>query len=146
MSMEKLGTNGRHSTVGQRTHTPNSSLFFSPTAGAGIHTPGNRGSGYLPAGYYTAGSAPPGGGPGMAHLSSSSIGLSPLGPQSQGYSRTRSAGPSPPGSPVPPPSRGGHGHDAMQPSTSSLNLSVPPQGRAPSAYLEDLFENHAPGR
>ncbi|EEP82890.1 predicted protein [Uncinocarpus reesii 1704] len=141
ISREKVSKD-RHSRVGP-SHTPNQSLFFSPTAGASMHTPGNRGSGYLPAGYYSASSAAPGGGAGLAHLSTSSIGLSPLGPQAQGYSRTRS-GPSPPGSPGLPPSS--RGHDQAHPSTSSLNLSTAPQGRAPSAYLEDLFENHPPGR
>ncbi|EEH04386.1 conserved hypothetical protein [Histoplasma capsulatum G186AR] len=137
MSMEKMGGSGaRLSGLPPRNHTPNSSLFFSPTAGAGMHTSGNRGSGYLPAGYYAAGAAS---GPGQ------SIGLSPLGPQTQGYTRTRSAsGITPPGSPsLAPTSRGG-GHEQGYPSTSSVNLSVAPQGRAPSAYLEDLFENHNP--
>ncbi|OJD17766.1 hypothetical protein AJ78_02175 [Emergomyces pasteurianus Ep9510] len=137
MSMEKMGGNGaRHSGLPPRTHTPTSSLFFSPTAGAGMHTSGNRGSGYLPAGYYAAGTAAVPGQP---------IGLSPLGPQNQGYGRTRSTGgPSPPASPsLAPTSRGG-GHEQSYPSTSSINLSVAPQGRAPSAYLEDLFENHHP--
>lgn len=32
----------------------------------------------------------------------------------------------------------------MQASNSSLNLSVAPQSRAPSAYLDDLFESHQP--
>lgn len=144
MSMEKIGHN-RHSAA-PGTHRPTSNLFFSPTAGTSMQTPGNRGSGYLPAGYYSASSATPGGGSGLAHLSSSSIGLSNLGPgpQAQGYSRTRSVGPSPPGSPgLPPNSRGPE--PTHHPSTSSLNLNAPPQGRAPSAYLEDLFENHPPG-
>ncbi|ODH46008.1 hypothetical protein GX48_07905 [Paracoccidioides brasiliensis] len=141
MSMEKLGTNVRHSTLGPRNHTPNSSLFFSPTAGAGMHSSGNKGSGYLPAGYYAAGSTVPGGGPGLAHAGQS-IGLSPLGPQAQGYSRTRSSAPSPPASPsLAPTSRG---HEQGYPSTSSINLSAATQARAPSAYLEDLFENHNP--
>ncbi|KAK2750194.1 hypothetical protein FQN57_004691 [Myotisia sp. PD_48] len=146
MSMEKLGSNSGHRNSGlpRGGHAPNPSLFFSPTAGASMHTPGNRSSGYLPAGYYAASGAAPGGGTGLAHLSSSSIGLSPLGPQSQGYSRTRSTGPSPPGSPGLPPSS--RGYEQGHPSTSSLNLTSPPQGRAPSAYLEDLFENHPPGR
>ncbi|PGH11491.1 hypothetical protein AJ79_04866 [Helicocarpus griseus UAMH5409] len=140
MSMEKMGgSSARHSTLPPRTHTPNASLFFSPTAGANMHAAsGNRGSSYLPAGYYAAGSATPGSGSGMAHAGQS-IGLSPLGPQSQGYARTRST---PPASPsLPPTSRG---HEQLYPSTSSLNLSAAPQGRAPSAYLEDLFENHHP--
>ncbi|KAI1985341.1 hypothetical protein LOZ53_005108 [Ophidiomyces ophidiicola] len=137
MSMEKIAKD-RHSRVIQP-HTPNQSLFFSPTAGASMHNPGNRASSYLPAGYYSASGATPGGGSGLAHFGGS--GLSPLGPQAQGYSRTKS-GPSPPASPILPPSS--RGHDQLHPSSSSLNLSTPPQGRAPSAYLEDLFENHAP--
>ncbi|EEQ91883.1 uncharacterized protein BDCG_07003 [Blastomyces dermatitidis ER-3] len=139
MSMEKMGNSGaRLSGLPPRTHTPNSSLFFSPTAGAGLHTSGNRGSSYLPAGYYATGSTTA---PGQ------SIGLSPLGPQTQGYPRTRSTGgTTPPASPsLAPTSRGG-GHEQGFPSTSSVNLSVAPQGRAPSAYLEDLFENHPPSQ
>ena len=60
-------------------------------------------------------------------------------------------GPSPPRSPSLPPSRGtdtvlGKAGLTMHTSNSSLNLSVAPQSRAPSAYLEDLFENHPPGQ
>ncbi len=154
LSLDHLGTTGR--TAGKRStnHTPRSSLFFSPTAGTGMHTPGNRGSGYLPAGYYAAGNSAPGSGSGMTNIGGN-IGLNTLNPQSQGYSRARSMGPSPPGSPSLPPSRGGEGayrrnsHGGLLPSqasTSTLNLSVPPQGRAPSAYLEDLFESHRPGQ
>jgi len=114
-----------------------SSLFFSPTAGAanaGLNNAGNRGSNYLPAGYYAAGASAPGNGQGMAHIGSghgNSISLSNLGPQRDGYSRARSMGPSPPDSPAI-----GHGN-----SSSTLNLNVPPgEQRAPSAYLEDLFD------
>ena len=124
------------------------SLFFSPTAGTGTQTPGNRGSSYLPAGYYAAGTSAPGGGSGMTHVGGGGIGLSNLAPQNHRYSRARSVGPSPPGSPSLPPSRGAEstlGRLNMHESNSSLNLSAPPQGRAPSAYLEDLFENHPPG-
>ncbi|EAU34751.1 predicted protein [Aspergillus terreus NIH2624] len=143
VSLDKLSSNKRGSHANPRSSkVPSSSsgLFFSPTAGA--HTSGNRGSSYLPAGYYAAGSSAAGSHPSM-HFSSSD--LPGLGPQSQGYVRTRS-GPSPPGTPTYEPSP--H-HAARQSyvggSTSSLNLSSPPpQGRTPSAYLEDLFENHAP--
>ena len=140
---------------GSKTNTPaRGSLFFSPTAGAGIQTPGNRGSGYLPAGYYAAGNAAAGGGAGMTHLGGgNSISLGNLRPKSHRYSRAQSVGPSPPISPGLPPSRSGEAAYARpstagisaQASTSTLNLSVPPQGRAPSAFLEDLFENHPPG-
>lgn len=141
MSMEKLGNPARNSTLPPRHHNPRSSLFFSPTAGGGMNTSGNRGSTYLPAGYYAAA---PGNGSGLAHLSGSSIPLSPLGPQGLGYSRTKSMGTTPPGSPGLRPTS--HDNDHSHPSTSSVNLTSAPQGRAPSAYLEDLFENHPPGR
>ncbi|KAF2757141.1 hypothetical protein EJ05DRAFT_477360 [Pseudovirgaria hyperparasitica] len=142
-----------------------SSLFFSPTAGPG-HQSQNRSSSYLPAGYYAPGNSTPTG-------SSANLGQGPsslsLNPSAAGYNRARSTGPSPPGSPALP-SRDGYpraarGRDfdsfsrssvvntgdrsrsvyAGRPSTSSLNLSVAPEGRAPSAYLEDLFENHGSG-
>jgi len=120
-----------------------SDLFFSPTAGAagaGLATTGNRGSNYLPAGYYAAGSAQAGNaqshvpmGPGHQPA----ISLSNLGPQSHGYSRSRSTGPSPPDSPA---YGAEKGHMA---SSSTLNLNQAygnGQERAPSAYLEDLFD------
>jgi len=77
-----------------------------------------------------------------------SISLSNLGPHAQGYSRARSMGPSPPGSPILPPSRGADTsyNRTTHTSTSSLNLTRGgASDRAPSAYLEDLFENHPPG-
>lgn len=128
MSLEKLGGNNRNSFAPPKMPKTNSGLFYSPTAGAGMAASGNRASSYLPAGYYAAG----------------------MGPQSQGYTRTGSFGPSPPGSPALPPSRGNDGSyngrlSHAGASTSSLNVNVPPQGRAPSAYLEDLFESHTPG-
>lgn len=162
MSLDKLGgsTNTRSSYAPPKMPTTGSGLFYSPTASAGSHVNLNRGSTYLPAGYYAA-AAPgnastPGGGPGMSHVPSGGLGLASAmgGPQSQGYTRTGSFGPSPPGSPNLPPSRGNEGsynsntrlsHHAGA-STSTLNINSPPQGRAPSAYLEDLFESHAPGQ
>ncbi|KAI4280497.1 MAG: hypothetical protein L6R38_004406 [Xanthoria sp. 2 TBL-2021] len=136
---------------GSKTHTARSSLFFSPTAGSGMQAPGNRGSGYLPAGYYAPGNAGAGGGAGMTHVE----GRSPLSghrEQNRRYSRARSAGPSPPGTPssLRPSSRGAEvGYRpstaglSTQASTSTLNLSTAPQVRAPSAYLDDLFEDHS---
>lgn len=150
LSLDRLAVNSKR---GSKVNPAQGSLFFSPTAGSGMHTPGNRGSGYLPAGYYAAGSAAPGGGSGMTHIGGGgSISLSNLGPKSHRYSRARSVGPSPPVSPGLAPSRTGdtaYGRPSTAglstyASTSDLNLSVPPQGRAPSAYLEDLFENHTP--
>ena len=151
LSLDHLGPSGKGGVK-----TPSSargSLFFSPTASTGMQTPGNRGSTHLPAGYYAAGNSAPSGGSGMTHIGAGGIGLSNLTPQNHRYSRARSTGPSPPGSPSLPPSRGadstlgrlGTPGLTMHASNSSLNLSAPPQGRAPSAYLEDLFENHPPG-
>ncbi|KAI4180872.1 MAG: hypothetical protein LQ346_006894 [Caloplaca aetnensis] len=147
LSLERLAATSKG---GSKSNTARSSLFFSPTAGAGMQTPGNRGSGYLPAGYYAAGNAAAGGGSGMTHLG----GATPMTGQNKRYSRARSAGPSPPatpGTPSLPPSRGAevaYGRPSTaglstQASTSTLNLSTAPQGRAPSAYLEDLFEGHS---
>lgn len=152
LSLEHLGASGRTGTnPSKKIPTSKSNLFFSPTAGAGMHNPSNRGSSYLPAGYYAAGNSAPGGGPGMTHVGSGPSSFSGLGPQSHGYSRARSLGPSPPGSPALPPSRGadvGYGRASTAGlsthSTSTLNLSAPPQGRAPSAYLEDLMANYPP--
>ncbi|TVY83232.1 hypothetical protein LSUE1_G001191 [Lachnellula suecica] len=118
------------------------SLFFSPTAGAaagGLNSAGNRASSYLPAGYYAAGAAQAGNA--QSHVSlgqghGNAISLSNLGPQSAGYSRARSMGPSPPDSPSLTASRG------PMASNSTLNLTQGYGGeqRAPSAYLEDLFD------
>ncbi|TQB75291.1 hypothetical protein MPDQ_003266 [Monascus purpureus] len=110
--------------IGPKAPGSNSGLFFSPTAGPGYHQPGTRTSTYLPAGYYAAGPAIPG-----AHGSSL-------------------RNPSPPGSPAPPSSAGldsqynTHRRSSFVASMSSLNLTSAPQGRAPSAYLDDLFDNH----
>ncbi|ORY11239.1 hypothetical protein BCR34DRAFT_601505 [Clohesyomyces aquaticus] len=153
------------------------SLFFSPTAGgaAGLRDQ-NRSSGYLPAGYYSSGSAAPASGSPVTHIGGHST--NSLHAPGNRYS-TRSAV-SPPGSPSLPPSRG---YDRAPPSRdgismynrnsvatlgnhpgaaggiygnggqnnpSQLSLNVPggtsvAGGRAPSAYLEDLFENHGTG-
>ncbi|KAF2842883.1 hypothetical protein M501DRAFT_1005599 [Patellaria atrata CBS 101060] len=151
-----------------------SSLFFSPTAGAGLHSSANRSSSFLPAGYYASTNSAPAGGAGMTHIGGGGL-LSSLGPQGAGYSRAQSIGHSPPGSPNLPPSRGAdsiygcvpsRGNDSSiwrgsivgnvgergalygssGPSTSTLNLNTPgTERRAPSAYLEDLFENHGNG-
>lgn len=106
------------------------SLFFSPTALAGGNNPGNRTSNYLPAGYYAAGNSVPGAYPGERQ----SINLSNLTPQ--GYvARNHTVDRSPPGSP----SHGTHSE------SSTLDLR---QGdgnvRAPSAFLQDLFDGEGP--
>lgn len=156
ITLEKLGSGHHHqrtNTANSNGRTPNSSLFFSPTAGAGMHT-SHRNSGYLPAGYYAAGTSIPGSANGTTTIGG--IGRESMRPTSQGYVRPRSMGPSPPVSPsLPPSSRGvdtAYGAPSnldmsTHPSTSTLNLSTaPPPGRAPSAYLEDLFENHTTGQ
>ncbi|RHZ71022.1 hypothetical protein CDV55_107616 [Aspergillus turcosus] len=149
MSLEKLPPHHRNSYNPRASNIPStgSGLFFSPTAGAGLNTTGSRGSSYLPAGYYAAGNAAP--------ASSQNIPYSTpeMRPHSQGYVRTKSS-PSPPRSPGLSPS-GLHDthydphsrHSYVAGSTSSLNLASPThpsQGRTPSAFLEDLFESHAP--
>ncbi|TVY43398.1 hypothetical protein LOCC1_G003931 [Lachnellula occidentalis] len=140
ISLSGLGGGGkrgkRDSKASPAPHGASStSLFFSPTAGAAQNTPGNRASTYLPAGYYAAGAAQTpshvslggGGGPGIS--------LSNLGPQSAGYTRARSIGPSPPNSP----SLRGSKHMASS-STLNLNQGYGGDQRAPSAFLEDLFD------
>ncbi|KAJ5975376.1 hypothetical protein N7481_009083 [Penicillium waksmanii] len=153
VSLEKLGaaTRASYKPSSKRGPSGGSGLFYSPTAGgagaagAGSHhslnaTTNNRGSTYLPPGFYTAA--------GNNSTSRDSIGGAP----------NTSGGGYPPNSSSPslPPTGPGAGagtyydaqHNARQSyvgaSTSSLNLSqAPQQGRAPSAYLEDLFENHS---
>ena len=155
LSLDQLGASGKGRPASNR-HSAHSNLFFSPTAGAGINSPGNRGSGYLPSGYYAAGNAAPANGAGMTHIGGGTRPLSHLSNQPFVNSRRSSRGPSPPRSPSLPPSRGADSILSAsrlstqglvgQASNSTLNLNAPPQGRAPSAYLEDLFENHPPGQ
>ena len=154
LSLDQLGASGKG--PASKTHSARNSLFFSPTAGAGINSPGNRGSGYLPSGYYAAGNAAPANGAGMTHIGGGSRPLSHLSNQPFHNPRRDSRGPSPPRSPSLPPSRGADSTLSAsrlstqglvgQASNSTLNLNAPHQGRAPSAYLEDLFENHPPGQ
>ncbi|KAM0671072.1 hypothetical protein MY8738_000397 [Beauveria namnaoensis] len=104
-----------------------SNLFFSPTA-ANSGAAGNRGSAYLPSGFY-AGSAA------ASHQQSQSIGMANLNPASGQYANgsRNNLGGSPPESPM--------FHARRDASTSSINLAAPlqPGQRAPSAYLEDLL-------
>lgn len=153
LTLDQLGASGK--TPSNKPHSAHGSLFFSPTAGAGMHTPSNRGSGYLPAGYYAAGNSTAGGdrGSGMQQIGLSN--LNPGGTPNNRYSRaSRSIGPTPPDSPRLPASRG---NGESRPNTANLsttaltgaasnnslnaNLNTAPQSRAPSAYLEDLFES-----
>ncbi|KAJ5634127.1 hypothetical protein N7528_001969 [Penicillium herquei] len=140
VSLDKLGTATRASYKPSRRVPSNSSgLFYSPTAGggaAGSHnslngSQGNRNSSYLPAGFYpTPGTSTPVRDSGNHHAA-------------PGY---------PPSSPSLPPTGAYHEashnsrHSYMGASSSSLNLSQAAGGRAPSAYLEDLFEHHSSPR
>ena len=99
----------------------------------------------------------------MTHIGNNNNGISlstltPGGAQNQRYSRARSIGPSPPASPSLAPSSRGIDHrpstanlsttalaGAASNSSLNLNLHTAPQSRAPSAYLEDLFENGVGG-
>ncbi|KAJ5186825.1 hypothetical protein N7449_009819 [Penicillium cf. viridicatum] len=136
VSLHKLGAATRTSYKPNRVPSASSGLFFSPTAGGptGSHpnlnatgNTGNRGSTYLPAGYYAAaGSSNPA--PGGERPYSPTAGLSsPSLPPAGVYHDSHN-----------------QRHSYVGASTSSLNLNQAPQGRAPSAYLEDLFESHAP--
>jgi hypothetical protein len=144
LSLDQLTSSARPTaTFNRKSHMSNASLFYSPTARAAsmVDPLANRGSSYVPGPYYpsSAGGAA-GAGASSHHLNT---------PQSHRHSRTRSRGTSPP-SPSLSPSRGvdptyaraSNAPVPSQASTSSLNLSSAPQGRAPSAYLEDLFEGH----
>ncbi|KAJ5120409.1 uncharacterized protein N7515_009797 [Penicillium bovifimosum] len=134
VSLDKLGAATRASYKPNRVASAGSGLFFSPTAAgptgshASLNAPGstgNRASTYLPAGYYAAasGSNPaPSGDP----LYSPTAGLSSPSLAPTGVYNQR--------------------HSYVGASTSSLNLNQAPLGRAPSAYLEDLFESHVPSQ
>ncbi|EPS25916.1 hypothetical protein POX_c04291 [Penicillium oxalicum] len=151
VSLDKLGTSTR-TTYKSTKRVPSSSsgLFFSPTAGGtGSHhslpNAGNRASTYLPAGYYAAAGVST---PSREHHDSQPHIYSPTGaggPVSPGGGYFAGSSPSLPpvgGYTDAPPNR----HSYMAASSSSLNLNQPPQGRAPSAYLEDLFESHTSPR
>ncbi|KAG7007113.1 hypothetical protein G7Y79_00011g030110 [Physcia stellaris] len=147
LTLDQLGASGK--TPSNKPHSAHGSLFFSPTAGAGMHTPSNRGSGYLPAGYYAAGNSGDRGS-GMQQIGLSNLNPGGVAPNNR-YSRaSRSIGPTPPDSPRLPASRG---NGDSRPNTANLSttaltgaasnnsLNTAPQSRAPSAYLEDLFES-----
>ena len=136
MSLEKLGSGNRTGSIGSKALRENSNLFFSPTAGAGMHAPGNRNSGYLPSGYYASTTAAPGGGTGMTTLGEPGDRGSKLRPHSGIYASPRHLDPSPPGSPDVRPSTAGL---STRDSRSSLNLSTTTANRAPSTYLDDLM-------
>ncbi|KAH8652571.1 hypothetical protein BGZ61DRAFT_575431, partial [Ilyonectria robusta] len=109
--------------------TPSASnLFFSPTAAASGNAPGNRGSAFLPSGYYAAGNSSPGG------IHELSISLTNLRPDSRGQFGNPSRHTlnlSPPDSPS---------FNARRDiSSSTLSPHRHPSQRAPSAFLEDLL-------
>lgn len=157
LSLDHLSTTVRTPGTTNRAHTPNSSLFFSPTSNT---TASERRSAYLPAGFYAAGAssngapAPPVQGsrksmtPGDPSLTNLQQSYHPMPSGRAGYPQ-RGTGISPPSSPLmPPQSRGnisGTGTErlsGLRINDSQTSLSFPPAGRAPSAYLEDLFESH----
>lgn len=118
-----------------------SNLFFSPTAAGGgggnresmYRDNTNRDSSYrdsrfLPAGFYAAGQASP---QNMDGPDSSSISLDNLRPSSRGNTHRLS------GSPGFGPQR-----SPMEASASNVNLTAAPDGRAPSAYLDDMLADH----
>ncbi|KAF7562108.1 hypothetical protein G7046_g2034 [Stylonectria norvegica] len=110
------------------TNPSQSALFFSPTAAASGNPGGNRGSTFLPSGFYAAGNNSSN--PNHEH----SISLTNLRPDSRGQFGNPSRhtlGTTPPDSPS---------FNARRDiSNSSLNLNRPPSQRAPSAFLEDLL-------
>ena len=129
----------------QQKRTPTtSSLFFSPTAGAGANTIGNRVSSYLPAGYYTSGAAAPAGGAALAHIG---------GPSAAGYGRIDSPRITPPNTPGFRPSPGSRGAStemardylSARPvgrDRLGSNFGLDPSGqRTPSAVLDSWFDH-----
>lgn len=136
MSLEQLVSSNRTGTAGTKASRENSNLFFSPTAGAGMPSPSNRNSGYLPSGYYASTTAAPGGGTGSTMLGEPGDRGSKLRPHSGIYASPRHLDPSPPGSPDVRPSTAGL---STRDSRSSLNLSTTTGNRAPSTYLDDLM-------
>ena len=101
-------------------------LFFSPTAPGGMGSSNNRDSRFLPSGFYASGSPAPG------HGHGTSISLSNLRPSSRGHSTAM--GPSPPDSPA------ARASPVPRNNFSTSSLNLPPTGRAPSAYLDDLLD------
>jgi hypothetical protein len=150
---------------------PPTNLFFSPTAQAAHRDPSHRNSGYMPSGFYASPAAAQAGGGGLApgHTHgqsnrysgvSAQSGPSPppspsLPPQSRGSTLAPRDNSSRDGLRAPP-SRDGlsstrnSAYMYAQPSSSSLfmggsSVSDLPGSRAPSAYLEELFDNHGNG-
>ncbi|KAK6509037.1 hypothetical protein TWF481_003803 [Arthrobotrys musiformis] len=133
LSLDHLGTGSRTTGLGT---TPNTSLFFSPTANNGnTH---QRQSQYLPAGYY----APAASTNLPFNQSRDSLPL----PRPRPATRDSHVVGTPPASPLLTPTARrpspGHGH-AQAPSISST-LGVPAGGRTPSTYFEDMLDSPFP--
>ncbi|KAF3916768.1 hypothetical protein ABW20_dc0107909 [Dactylellina cionopaga] len=110
--------------------TPNASLFFSPTASnSPAHQ--NRGSQYLPAGYYAPAAST------NLPFNQSRDSL----PRPRPATRDSHIG-TPPASPllIPQPRRSSPGHGHAQAPSISSTLGVQPGGRTPSTYLEDMLD------
>ncbi|KAF4547323.1 Hypothetical protein D9617_47g010910 [Elsinoe fawcettii] len=156
----------RHTVRASRNPAPQangSGLFFSPTASTnattnipmtGLAPANNRSSTFLPAGYYASPSAQLGSGNSQTTIGGVGSGSPSLGARRTSLNRPMSnmqlAPPSREGqrtSIARPNSNVGYGHLNPQASASSLQVGTGhgedlPGSRAPSAYLEDLFENH----
>ena len=122
-----------------RTGPDKQSLFFSPTASSGLPSGGlaaKKGSEYMPSGYYAAAE------PARSQSQSYSLGNLPAGPQGSINHRRPS-----PHSPAPLVTL-----DVRRDSSRGLAPSLPPanqsrgslgmesESRAPSAYVEDMFD------
>ncbi|MCJ1333237.1 hypothetical protein MMC10_009931 [Thelotrema lepadinum] len=167
LSLDPL-TGGGNKSLGYSTPANRSSLFFSPTASAtsatavtgGSSVAGNRSSTHLPAGYYAAGRSGQGGGVAgngrpvsMVDFTSGVSGRqteyrpqSAYLSQSHRYSSSRlsvgggpSPGPSPLLQPLTSPTDAPYERSSMA-RMSTASLGARSDGRAPSAYLEDLFD------
>ena len=159
LSLDLL-TGGGNKSAGYDSPANRSSLFFSPTASATAatgrpSTAGNRHSTYLPSGYYAAGKSGQGEGVAgngrpisMIDFTGGSTSRPQTGnrPQSSSrYSRALSTGGVSPGpSPLLDPTTSPapdipYGRSSMA-RLSMASLGARSDGRAPSAYLEDLFD------
>jgi len=144
MGLEPLGDGGKKTAAAGQQQGNRNSLFFSPTAGAGAHDRAqNRASAYLPAGYYAAGSTNASNTSGASDrpISMSDFARPQRG-QGTAYKDSPSLGPSPGPAGLEPPAlhHGGGRSVGSRNSASSLGDA---SGRAPSAYLEDLFDSPA---
>ncbi|KAI4156107.1 MAG: hypothetical protein LQ340_000537 [Diploschistes diacapsis] len=158
LSLDPLTGSGKKD-LGYNTPANRSSLFFSPTANttatAGRSSAaGNRGSTYLPSGYYAAGNSGYGGGVAgdgrpisMLDFTNGSSSRPQTGYRPQSSTRFSrplsvggiSPGPSPLLNPASTPADMPYGRSSMA-GLSTASLGAKSDGRAPSAYLEDLFD------